>query len=105
MSRNMNRRFFAEFLTLLSRRVNPDPNVDDDEENEDILKQMQKPKTNSVMDLTGNDELRRLQNPRSHRHGSHVKDPGHVQQESFKIPQQALSDYNLNQTCRSHEQK
>ena len=53
MSRNMNRRFFAEFLTLLSRRVNPDPNVDDDEENEDILKQMQKPKTNSVMDLTG----------------------------------------------------
>ena len=39
----MNRRFFAEFLTLLSRRVNPDPNVDDDEENEDILKRMQKP--------------------------------------------------------------
>ena len=55
MSRNMNRRFFAEFLTLLSRRVNPDPNVDDDEENEDILKRMQKPirGTNSTMDLTG----------------------------------------------------
>jgi len=39
MSRNMNRRFFAEFLTLLSRRVNPDPEVDEDaiEEEEDIV--------------------------------------------------------------------
>lgn len=31
----MNRRFFAEFLTLLSRRVNPDPEVDDEEEEEE----------------------------------------------------------------------
>lgn len=31
----MNRRFFAEFLTLLSRRVNPDPEVEDTEEEEE----------------------------------------------------------------------
>ena len=28
----MNRRFFAEFLTLLSRRVNPDPEIIEEEE-------------------------------------------------------------------------
>ena len=27
MGRNMNRRFFASFVTLLSRRVNPDPEL------------------------------------------------------------------------------
>lgn len=37
MSRNMNRRFFAEFLTLLSRRVNPDPEIIDEEEELDIM--------------------------------------------------------------------
>ena len=28
----MNRRFFAEFLTVLSRRVNPDPEIIEEEE-------------------------------------------------------------------------
>ena len=28
MSRNMNRRFFAEFLQILSQRVNPDPEME-----------------------------------------------------------------------------
>ena len=36
MSRNMNRRFFAEFLTLLSRRVNPDPEIIDEEEEDEM---------------------------------------------------------------------
>ena len=31
MSRNMNRRFFAEFLTILSKRVNPCPDIECDE--------------------------------------------------------------------------
>lgn len=32
MSRNMNTRFFAEFLVVLSRKVNPDPGLVDDED-------------------------------------------------------------------------
>ena len=31
MSRNMNRRFFADFITVLSKRVNPNPNEECDE--------------------------------------------------------------------------
>ena len=31
MSRNLNRKFFAEFLTVLSKRVNPDPDAECDE--------------------------------------------------------------------------
>ena len=41
MSRNMNQRFFCEFLTLLSRTINPEPEIEyDDEEGqeeEDVL--------------------------------------------------------------------
>ena len=33
----MNRRFFAEFLTLLSRRVCPDPEVEEQEEEEEDM--------------------------------------------------------------------
>jgi len=39
MSKNMNKRFFAEFLALLSLKVNPDPDVSSDPEI-DILKQI-----------------------------------------------------------------
>jgi len=39
MSKNMNKRFFAEFLSLLSLKVNPDPDVSSDPEI-DILKQI-----------------------------------------------------------------
>jgi len=39
MSKNMNKRFFAEFLALLSLKVNPDPDVSSDPEI-DILKQV-----------------------------------------------------------------
>ncbi len=35
MSRNMNTRFFAEFLVVLSRRVNPCPGVDDGDDSGD----------------------------------------------------------------------
>ncbi|TRY78246.1 hypothetical protein TCAL_06746 [Tigriopus californicus] len=35
MSRNMNTRFFAEFLVVLSRKVNPDPGLADEEECQD----------------------------------------------------------------------
>ena len=31
MSRNLNRKFFADFLTVLSKRVNPDPETECDE--------------------------------------------------------------------------
>jgi len=39
MSKNMNKRFFAEFLALLSLKVNPDPDANDDVEI-DIVKQI-----------------------------------------------------------------
>ena len=39
MSKNMNKRFFAEFLALLSLKVNPDPDANDDAEI-DIVKQI-----------------------------------------------------------------
>jgi len=39
MSKNMNKRFFAEFLALLSLKVNPDPDMSSDPEI-DILKQI-----------------------------------------------------------------
>ena len=31
MSRNLNRKFFADFITVLSKRVNPDPDIECDE--------------------------------------------------------------------------
>jgi len=39
MSKNLNKRFFAEFLSLLSIKVNPDPELDSDPEI-DITKKM-----------------------------------------------------------------
>ena len=39
MSKNMNKRFFSEFLALLSLKVNPDPDAEDDAEI-DIVKQI-----------------------------------------------------------------
>ena len=39
MSKNMNKRFFSEFLALLSLKVNPDPDAEDDADI-DIVKQI-----------------------------------------------------------------
>lgn len=65
MSRNMNRRFFAEFLTLLSRRVNPDPEQEEDEdeeEGEDMCPPLPREKNFSV-DFTADENLKKPMKP------------------------------------------
>lgn len=59
MSRNMNRRFFAEFLTLLSRRVNPDPEIIDEEEEEEMENCMPPLPTREISNLS----INQLNNP------------------------------------------
>ena len=53
MSRNLNRKFFADFITVLSKRVNPDPETDCDEtpfvNKWTLLKVIQTSKTNDII--------------------------------------------------------
>jgi len=60
MNKSMNKRFFAEFLALLSLKINPDPDLTDDPEI-DIFKTEEPFANGDIEDYYDEDELEEAQ--------------------------------------------